>query len=95
MQPAKVKLSKAYFIPIYMQLLLAQIKAVFEQSQRAALTTCTTKSIKATNPSEITECGEATGHGQALAGSTSSCSIGTTVAVYLPQYRDELPLIGK
>ena len=88
MQPAKVKLSKAYFIPIHMQLLLAQIKAVPKRTQRAALTTCTTKS---TNPSEITPAG----HGQALAGSTSAYSIGTTVAVYLPQYRDELPLIGK
>ena len=93
-QPGKVKLSKAYIIPIYMQLLLAQIKAFPKRSQRAALTT--TKSVKATDPSEITKCGEATGRGdQASAGSTSSYSIGTTVAMYLPQYRDELPLIGK
>ena len=49
-----------------------------------------------TDPSDITECGEATGHGdQASAESTFSCCISTTVAVYLPQYRDELPLIGK
>ena len=33
--------------------------------------------------------------GEASAGNTFLCSIGTTVAVYLPKYRDELPLIGK
>jgi hypothetical protein len=84
-------------------LLIAQIKAVPKRSQRAAL--ATTKPAKATGKSDITGCGEATGRGdttgrgnttgQASAGSTSSCCIGTTVAVYLPKYRDELPLIGK
>ena len=42
------------------------------------------------NSDDATERGD-----QALAGSTSSYSIGTAVDMYLSQYWDELPLIGK
>ena len=67
----------------FIYLLIAQIKVISKRSQRA-----TVHSAEAAGPTGREATSEKTTEASGL-------SVGTTVAVYLPQYRDELPLIGK